>query len=772
MAKLTLSNLASLENQVSAMATINANSDLIETALENTLSRDGTSPNTMGASLDMNSNRILNLIDATTNQEPVTLSQLVDAEGSLGISYTLASPASTYNTKAEATAATVPVDRDYLWIAGYTTVGDGGAAFYKEVALQPSHDGKIQDTGGRWFEIVDEVLRPEMFGGFADNSSDAAVAANKALLVLDARTTGGTLKFSGCGTYLLNTTGATTGYAGHKCCINIPCDNIHIIIESQATLKLANSQQTDAGGAVEIIYCTGTSRKNIHITVDGKITGNTAGQSGWTTGYNQILAGCIIHSRCISGDGFIVDGTGSLEDHWSNPVNVSGLSNKNAVIRGVRGKDCGEGFQLIGTDGWVMENLFYEDTTGVATGKGDAFEASATRNGFAKSLRVKASSNPPVSAALDLFGSRHIRVEGLIVEGWSDGVSAATPTGSTVTMTIASPGVISLTSHLQSIGDPIIFSTTGALPTGITAETVYYVITAGFGANSFQISATPNGTAINTSGTQSGVHTGRFPADDIQVSDAVFINATTGTSQLGEAEGRIIYNHCKVNGGTSAQFAQIGGAVGLPPITLNDCFGDGCSSMIITGARRVVWHGGGIKNATGASQVGVYFETAASEARNIDFKGLTFEGNSLADFYFNTSSGVIAGAIEGCRLLSTTPLTLGVDSATTYTGLTAKDIEFAAELTNNAADNSFALALRERLIRSTTNFATIKKPHKNQRLLVTATGGFSVIDASEAGGDNILLAGGANFVMAANDTLSLFFNGTSWLETARSDNSP
>jgi hypothetical protein len=71
MAKLTLDDLASLANQVSAMATINANNALIEAALENTLSRDGTSPNTMGADLDMNSNDIINLPFPGTATAPI-----------------------------------------------------------------------------------------------------------------------------------------------------------------------------------------------------------------------------------------------------------------------------------------------------------------------------------------------------------------------------------------------------------------------------------------------------------------------------------------------------------------------------------------------------------------------------------------------------------------------------------------------------------------------------------------------------------------------------
>lgn len=60
MAKLTLSDLGN-ESIPQASATVNANNALVEAAIENTLSRDGTTPNSMSASLDMNSNRIINL---------------------------------------------------------------------------------------------------------------------------------------------------------------------------------------------------------------------------------------------------------------------------------------------------------------------------------------------------------------------------------------------------------------------------------------------------------------------------------------------------------------------------------------------------------------------------------------------------------------------------------------------------------------------------------------------------------------------------------------
>ena len=76
-----------------------------------------------------------------------------------------------------------------------------------------------------------------------------------------------------------------------------------------------------------------------------------------------------------------------------------------------------------------------------------------------------------------------------------------------VTVTIASPGVFTDTAHGLIAGDPVVFSTTGALPTGLTAGTTYYVIAAGLTANSYSVSATVGGSAIATTGTQSGVHT-------------------------------------------------------------------------------------------------------------------------------------------------------------------------------------------------------------------------------------------------------------------------
>lgn len=77
MTKITLTDLVNLENQTTAVNAINTNNAVIETAFDNTLSRDGTVPNQMGANLDMNSNQILNIPVPATLDSPVRLRDTV-----------------------------------------------------------------------------------------------------------------------------------------------------------------------------------------------------------------------------------------------------------------------------------------------------------------------------------------------------------------------------------------------------------------------------------------------------------------------------------------------------------------------------------------------------------------------------------------------------------------------------------------------------------------------------------------------------------------------
>jgi hypothetical protein len=108
---------------------------------------------------------------------------------------------------------------------------------------------------------------------------------------------------------------------------------------------------------------------------------------------------------------------------------------------------------------------------------------------------------------------------------------------STVTITIASPGVVTWTAHGFRNGSTIVLTTTGALPTGFTAGTTYFIVNAA--ANTFQLSATFGGAAINTSGTQSGTHTA--------TNTSVF-RIPSGVSRVR------LWGHTRVQNSTAADF--------------------------------------------------------------------------------------------------------------------------------------------------------------------------------------------------------------------------
>lgn len=75
MAKLTTNPIT---GGYASVAKLNANFDLIEVAVENTLSRDGTGPNAMEADLDMNSHSIINLPAPQSSTSPIRLQDLAD----------------------------------------------------------------------------------------------------------------------------------------------------------------------------------------------------------------------------------------------------------------------------------------------------------------------------------------------------------------------------------------------------------------------------------------------------------------------------------------------------------------------------------------------------------------------------------------------------------------------------------------------------------------------------------------------------------------------
>ena len=111
MSKLTIDSITKLDS--TAIAAINSNFLAILTAIENTLSRDGTTPNVLAADLDMDDNAIVNLPAPASATSPVRLSDLTGLVAGTPVAgsitnATLASMGA--NTVKGAVSAGVPVD--------------------------------------------------------------------------------------------------------------------------------------------------------------------------------------------------------------------------------------------------------------------------------------------------------------------------------------------------------------------------------------------------------------------------------------------------------------------------------------------------------------------------------------------------------------------------------------------------------------------------------------------------------------------------------------
>jgi hypothetical protein len=104
---------------------------------------------------------------------------------------------------------------------------------------------------------------------------------------------------------------------------------------------------------------------------------------------------------------------------------------------------------------------------------------------------------------------------------------------STATATVTYSGtanILSLSGHGLNVGDPVMFTTTGTLPTGLSASTTYYVISTNLGANQFSVSTTLNGSIVTFSTAGSGTHTVHSATRMVAATIAVDDDGQTATN--------------------------------------------------------------------------------------------------------------------------------------------------------------------------------------------------------------------------------------------------
>lgn len=184
MAKLTTTDLTSLTSESSAVSRINANFAAVEEALENTISRDGDTPNEMESDLDLNSNDLLNV--GTVNTESLVLDGVSLTRDDFGD--IIAVSVSEGNLKEEvATATSAPIT-----LSGEQTIA-GVLTSSSRVLVKAQADGT---TNGIYVSAAGAWTRASDFDETADISSGALVYVNA-----EANTVGDKL-------YLLSNTGS------------------------------------------------------------------------------------------------------------------------------------------------------------------------------------------------------------------------------------------------------------------------------------------------------------------------------------------------------------------------------------------------------------------------------------------------------------------------------------------------------------------------------------------------------------------------------------
>ena len=195
MAKLTLTDLTQLSsNETSAVTAINNNNAAIEAALELTVSRDGTTPNTLTADLDVNSKKFLNVPNPTAGGNAVnkTFGDANYGGAAVTIATTKASEASSSATAAAASAVTatnyaVKVDgvaagSDHsakAWAVGGTGVTDTSSKGAAKEWASEAEDNTV--AGGGTFSALHYSAKASAFStvasGHATTASNAATTA-------------------------------------------------------------------------------------------------------------------------------------------------------------------------------------------------------------------------------------------------------------------------------------------------------------------------------------------------------------------------------------------------------------------------------------------------------------------------------------------------------------------------------------------------------------------------------------------------------------------
>ena len=222
MAKITLNDVDSGLNQKTI---INSNNDTVETEFNNKVlyrNNPAGEANQMENLIDMNSNRIVNLLAPASESEVATKAYVDDvATGAIPAATTLIPNTATYNVGvgganlASHTGATA--GSGFKIVTNYfdtnLTLGSGSEAGFTDTTAAgkagnwPNADGFFYDADGKQFAVIGSPVDVKWFGGGVSAATDSSLAVRTAIASLGAN--GGWIHFS-AGDYYIPTTVTAT----------------------------------------------------------------------------------------------------------------------------------------------------------------------------------------------------------------------------------------------------------------------------------------------------------------------------------------------------------------------------------------------------------------------------------------------------------------------------------------------------------------------------------------------------------------------------------
>jgi hypothetical protein len=250
-----------------------------------------------------------------------------------------------YETRAAVASISIPSTCTAIRTNGYALVGDGGEALYKRVAVQPSHDGKVQSADGAWWELV----------------ADCAVNV---------------LAFGADRTGVLDATAHIAAARVFSSSIYVPTG---IFLVDYVVLPQGTYLKTDGFGTIfkqkpqaseqAVIVVTGSDVVADDFSVIGNISTDTGEQNHAVAILGNITTGIIsnvrlsnIYASNIRGDAFYISGT---LNYAPRNVTVGAIYGDN-TYRNVVSITSGDNIYIASIDGSAVGYLTFDAETNAA----------------------------------------------------------------------------------------------------------------------------------------------------------------------------------------------------------------------------------------------------------------------------------------------------------------------------------------------------------------------------------------------------------------------